>query len=165
MSNAPDSAYAFSFNTLKGKTLDLAEFRGKPLVIVNTASKCGFTPQYKGLVALSKARAKDGLTVLGVPSNDFGKQEPGTAQEIQEFCDIRYGVDFPLTEKVKVTGPEAHPLFRWIAAKGGFLARPHWNFYKYLIGPDGQLVDWFSSLTSPSSKRFNAAVEKLIAAK
>jgi glutathione peroxidase len=158
----PDSAHAFTFNTLRGAPLPLAEFAGRPIVIVNTASKCGFTPQYAGLVALSKAHKSDGLVVLGVPSNDFGGQEPGGADEIQSFCDIRYGVDFPLTEKVHVTGPQAHPLFRWIAAKGGFLAKPHWNFYKYLIGRDGALIDWFSSVTAPDSKRFQRAVDQLI---
>jgi glutathione peroxidase len=164
MTDKSDSAHAFSFKTLKGGTLDLAGFAGRPFIVVNTASKCGFTPQYSGLVELSKTYKAKGLTVVGVPSNDFGRQEPGSAQEIQEFCDLRYGVDFPLTEKVHVVGPDAHPLFRWIAAKGGFLARPHWNFYKYLIGPDGSLVDWFSSVTSPGSKRFVSAVEKVIAA-
>jgi glutathione peroxidase len=157
-----DSAHAFTFNTLKGQPLPLSQFAGRPVVIVNTASKCGFTPQYAGLVALSKAYQAQGLVVLGAPSNDFGRQEPGSASEIQEFCDLRYGVDFPLTEKVHVIGPQAHPLFRWIADKGGFIARPHWNFYKYLIGRDGSLVDWFSSVTAPGSKRFITAIERLV---
>ncbi len=157
-----DSAHAFSFTSLEGKDLPLKQFAGHPIVIVNTASKCGFTPQYAGLETLWQAKRDKGLIVLGVPSNDFGNQEPGSASEIKGFCEVRYGVDFPLTEKVHVTGAEAHPLFRWIGAKGGFLARPHWNFYKYLIGPDGRLVDWFSSITAPGSRRFTRAVEKLI---
>jgi glutathione peroxidase len=159
---SPDSAYAFTFQSLEGKPLPLSEFAGKPMVIVNTASKCGFTPQYAGLEALWKAKRDKGLVVLGVPSNDFAGQEPGDASEIKSFCELRFGVDFPLTEKVHVTGPEAHPLFKWIGAKGGFLAKPHWNFYKYLIGPDGTLVDWFSSVTAPGSARFAKAVDKLI---
>jgi glutathione peroxidase len=158
----PDSAYAFAFQSLEGKPMPLAAFRGKPMVIVNTASKCGFTPQYKGLEELWQAKRDKGLVVLGVPSNDFGAQEPGSASEIKSFCELRFGVDFPLTEKVRVTGADAHPLFKWIAAKGGFLARPHWNFYKYLIGPDGRLVDWFSSVTAPGSAKFTKAVDKLL---
>jgi glutathione peroxidase len=160
--NSTDTAHAFSFKSLEGKPLNLSEFAGKPMVIVNTASKCGFTPQYQGLEILWRAKRDKGLVVLGVPSNDFGKQEPGTAAEIKNFCEVRYGVDFPLTEKVPVTGPEAHPLFKWIAAKRGFLARPHWNFYKYLIDRDGKLVDWFSSITAPGSARFTQAVDRLL---
>jgi glutathione peroxidase len=156
------SAHGFVFKSLEGKALPLSDFAGKPMVVVNTASKCGFTPQYAGLEALWRSHRDRGLIVLGVPSNDFGGQEPGTADEIHDFCEVRYGVDFPLTEKVHVTGPEAHPLFRWIAAQGGFIARPHWNFYKYLIGPDGKLVDWFSSVTAPNSSRFVSAVERLL---
>jgi glutathione peroxidase len=157
-----DSAYAFSFKSLEGKPMPLAQYAGKPMVIVNTASKCGFTPQYKGLEALWQANRDKGLVVLGVPSNDFGGQEPGTHDEIKSFCELRFGVDFPLTEKVAVTGADAHPLFKWIAEKGGFLGRPHWNFYKYLIGPDGRFVDWYSSITAPGSARFTKAVEKLM---
>jgi len=158
----PESAHVFSFKSLEGKPLNLADFSGRPMVIVNTASKCGFTPQYEGLEALWKAKRDKGLVVLGVPSNDFGKQEPGSASEIKSFCQVRFGVDFPLTEKVKVTGADAHPLFKWIGAQGGFLAKPHWNFYKYLIGPDGKFVDWFSSITSPGSGRFTKAVDRLL---
>jgi glutathione peroxidase len=158
----PISAHAFTFKSLEGKPLPLSDFAGKPMVIVNTASKCGFTPQYQGLEALWKAKRDRGLVVLGVPSNDFGNQEPGSASDIKSFCEVRFGVDFPLTEKVPVTGPDAHPLFKWIGAQGGFLAKPHWNFYKYLIGPDGRFVDWFSSITAPGSSRFTAAVDKLL---
>ena len=157
-----DSAHAFTFNSLEGKPLPLAQYAGKPMIIVNTASKCGFTPQYKGLEALWQANRDKGLVVLGVPSNDFGGQEPGSHDEIKSFCELRFGVDFPLTEKVSVTGAGAHPLFKWIAEKGGFLGRPHWNFYKYLIGPDGRFVDWYSSITAPGSGRFTKAVEKLM---
>jgi glutathione peroxidase len=161
MANATKgSAHAFSFHSLEGKPLPLSEFAGKPLLVVNTASKCGFTPQYKGLDALWQANRARGLVVLGVPCNDFGGQEPGNSEEIATFCERRFGVDFPLTEKVHVKGDEAHPLFRWLVAEGA--GRPRWNFYKYLIGPDGQLVDWFSSVTSPSSGRFTKAIERLI---
>ena len=159
-----DSAHAFTFKSLEGKPMPLSQYAGKPMVIVNTASKCGFTPQYKGLEALWQANRDKGLVVLGVPSNDFGGQEPGTHDEIKSFCEVRYGVDFPLTEKVPVTGADAHPLFKWIAEKGGFLGRPHWNFYKYLITRDGNLAAWFASSTRPDSRRFETAVSRLIAA-
>ncbi|HLG86231.1 MAG TPA: glutathione peroxidase [Alphaproteobacteria bacterium] len=161
MAETSDTAHAFSFKSLEGKPLPLSAFKGKPLLIVNTASKCGFTPQYQGLEELWRATRDRGLVVLGVPCNDFGGQEPGSAQEIATFCEVRFGVDFPLTEKVHVKGDEAHPLFRWLVAKGA--GRPRWNFYKYLIDRDGNFVDWFSSMTSPKSGRFQKAVEKLLA--
>jgi glutathione peroxidase len=162
MTEIPDSAHGFSFKSLEGKPLPLSQFAGHPLLIVNTASKCGFTPQYEGLEALWKARRDSGLIVLGVPSNDFGNQEPGSAEDIKSFCQVRFGVDFPLTEKVQVIGANAHPLFQWIEKKAGFIGRPHWNFYKYLIGPDGRFVDWFSSLTKPDSPRINKAIDGLV---
>jgi glutathione peroxidase len=158
----PDTVYDFTLETLQGKPLPLSQFRGKPIVIVNTASKCGFTPQYKGLEQVWKDNKDKGLVVIGVPSNDFGKQEPGSADEIQSFCEINYGVDFPIAAKVPVSGSSAHPLFKWMGDQGGFLARPRWNFYKYLIGRDGRLVTWFSSLTAPDSGKFKSAVEKIV---
>jgi glutathione peroxidase len=157
------SAYDFSFQTLQSKNFALKDLAGRPLVIVNTASKCGFTPQYKGLEALWRASKEDGLMVIGVPSNDFGKQEPGSHEEIASFCELNYGVDFPMMAKVHVKGPQAHPFFKWAGAEGGFLAKPKWNFFKYLIGKDGQLTEWFSSLTSPDSTKFKSAVAKMLA--
>jgi glutathione peroxidase len=156
------SAYDFSFETLQGKPYPLKDLSGRPLVIVNTASKCGFTPQYKGLEALWRAHKDSGLVVIGVPSNDFAGQEPGGSDEIASFCELNYGVDFPMMAKVHVKGPEAHPFFKWAGGEGGFLARPKWNFFKYLIGKDGQLVDWFSSITAPDSGKFKAATAKLL---
>ena len=156
------TAYDFEFSTLRGERLDLARFAGLPLLVVNTASKCGFTPQYAGLSDVWKRHAADGLVVIGVPSNDFGQQEPGSSDEIASFCAINYGVDFPMTAKVHVRGPDAHPLFRWLAAEGGFLSRPRWNFYKYLIGRDGRLKHWFASPTKPGSARFGRAVRDVI---
>jgi len=155
-------AYDFSFRTLQGKDYPLAALTGRPLVVVNTASKCGFTPQYKGLEALWRARKESGLVVIGVPSNDFGAQEPGNADEISSFCELNYGVDFPMMEKVRVKGPEAHPFFKWAGKEGGFMAAPKWNFFKYLIGKDGALADWFSSITAPDSGKFLKAVEKIV---
>ena len=156
------TAYDFAFTSLKGEPMPLSDFAGRPLLIVNTASKCGFTPQYKELEAIWRKYADEGLVVLGVPSNDFANQEPGNAAEIANFCEINFGVDFPLTEKVHVTGAGAHPLFKWLGAHGGLLSKPRWNFYKYLIGPDGELRCWFTSVTSPGSGRLRRAVKRTV---
>lgn len=156
---AAGDAYAFSFTTIDGKPLPLADFRGKAVLVVNTASQCGFTPQYQQLQALWDSYRDRGLVVLGAPSNDFGGQEPGSAGEIKDFCETNFRVSFPLTDKVKVTGDGAHPFYRWAADEMGFTAKPRWNFHKYLIDANGRLVDWFSSVTDPSSSRVVKAVE------
>ena len=156
------SAFDFSFRALDGTPLPLRNFAGRPLLVVNTASKCGFTPQYEGLEDIATRFRGRGLVVLGVPSNDFAGQEPGTPEDIAAFCASNYHIDFPLTEKVHVRGPEVDPLFRWLAAEGGFLSRPRWNFYKYLIGRDGGLKRWFTSLTRPDSAKFVRAIEALV---
>ncbi len=143
-------------------TLPLAQFKGQPLLVVNTASRCGFTPQYAHIQSLWRANRDKGLVVLGVPSNDFGGQEPGDSAAIANFCTNTYGVDFPLVAKAHVRGPQAHPLFQWLARQGGFLSRPRWNFYKYVIGRDGELHDWFSSITSPATGRFLRAVDHVL---
>ncbi len=153
------SAYDYSFTTLKGEPYPLAQHQGKPMVVVNTASKCGFTPQYAGLQALTK-KFPD-LVIIGVPCNDFGKQEPGSADEIGSFCELNYGVSFPMMSKETTKGPDAHPFFRWVAGEAGFFAKPRWNFYKYLINRKGELEDYFISTTSPSAKRFTNALELL----
>jgi glutathione peroxidase len=155
------SAYDFSFETLQGKPFPLKNLAGTPLVIVNTASKCGFTPQYKALQAVWKQYHPAGLTVIGVPSNDFANQEPGSNAEISTFCEINYGVDFPMMSKVHVKGDAAHPFFKWVVQEAGFLAKPRWNFFKYLINKNGELEDWFASLTKPDSKKFTAEIQKL----
>jgi glutathione peroxidase len=157
------SAYDFEFERIGGGPLALSQFAGRPMVIVNTASKCGFTPQYRALQDLWRARKDEGLVVLGVPCNDFGGQEPGDAAAIATFCERNYGVDFPLTAKVHVRGDQRHPLFAWLAAEGGGLSCPRWNFYKYLIGRDGRLSNWFGSLTSPRARRFDRAVGRILA--
>ena len=156
------TAFDFEFNSLRGQPLPLNAFKGHPLLIVNTASKCGFTPQYKGLEAVWQKYKDEGLVVLGVPSNDFANQEPGGADEIATFCEMNFGVDFPLTAKVSVKGSDAHPLFKWIGAQGGFLSKPRWNFYKYLIGRDGKLKTWFASTTAPESAKFEKAISELV---
>ena len=146
-----------------GGPLDAAQFRGRVVLVVNTASKCGFTPQYEGLEALWRVYRDRGLVVLGVPSNDFGAQEPGTNSDVTSFCRLSYGVDFPLMEKQTVTGGGAHPLYRWAAERTGPLGTPRWNFHKLLIGRDGRLVDWFSSMTAPDATRLRSAIDKALA--
>jgi len=156
------SAYDYILPRLAGGKLDLADYRGRPMLIANTASKCGFTPQYAALQQLWDEYRTRGLIVIGVPSNDFGRQEPGTEAEIAGFCQTNYGVGFPMAGKLPVSGRQAHPLFRWLAEQGGILARPRWNFYKYVVGRDGHLLDWFATITRPDSARVRAALEKAL---
>jgi glutathione peroxidase len=156
------TAWDFSFVGIDGQPLPLAQYRGQAVLIVNTASQCGFTPQYKGLEALAEKYQERGLVVIGVPSNDFGQQEPGSSTEIKQFCQTTFGIRFPLTEKVKVVGGDAHPFYQWAARELGPLAKPRWNFHKYLIAPDGHLADWFSSVTAPESNRLVKALEDVL---
>lgn len=153
------TAYDFSLTSIDGTSLDLAGFKGRPLLIVNTASQCGFTPQYAALQALWDAYKGEGLVVIGVPSNDFGRQEPGSNAEISTFCETRFGVTFPMVQKRHVRGADADPLFKWLAREAGFAGRPWWNFTKYVIGRDGTLVDWFACITPPESRRIRRAIE------
>jgi glutathione peroxidase len=154
------SAYDFSFETIDGAALPLAQYKGKAVLVVNTASFCGFTPQYGQLEALWKAKRDRGLVVLGVPSNDFGQQEPGSAKEIKEFCESKYDVDFPLATKVDVIGPNAHPFYKWAAAAKG---APRWNFHKYLLNSRGELVAAFDSKVRPDDPAVLAAIDGLLA--
>ena len=138
------NAHDFDFTTIDGLPLPLARFRGKLLLVVNTASECGYTPQYAGLEKLWQEQRGRGLVVLGVPCNDFGAQEPGSEAEIGAFCQKNYGVTFPLTGKYEVKGKAAHPFYRWAGEQAGAAGRPKWNFHKYLIGRDGEFLDWFA---------------------
>ena len=159
------SLYDFSANTLSGQTASLAEYRGKVLLIVNTSSKCGFTPQYKGLEALHEAYKDQGLVVLGFPCNQFGAQEPGSADEIGAFCEKNYGVTFQLFEKVDVNGENAHPLFDFLKKNApGVLGTEgiKWNFTKFLVGKDGNVYDRYASTTAPESMKQD--IEKLLSA-
>ena len=153
------TAHDFSFRGLRGGTIALGDFAGRPVLIVNTASRCGLTPQYQGLQALWRRYRGRGLTVLGVPSNDFGAQEPGSEAEIASFCETNYGVDFPMTAKEPVLGPQAHPFYRWVVAQAGEAAAPRWNFHKYLISAAGELAESFGSRTTPEDADLNAAIE------
>mgnify|MGYP006184923093 FL=1 len=157
-----NSAYDFTFTSIEGAALPLSKFSGKALLVVNTASFCGFTKQYNDLQTLWKRYEDKGLVVLGIPSNDFGQQEPGTALEIKNFCEINFDTDFPMTTKEHVKGPFAHPFYKWAASKKGAVAKPRWNFHKYLISTDGSLIDWFSSPTSPLSNRLIRSVEAVL---
>src|SRR5437763_10991247 len=137
------TAYAFSFPALDGSGIRLADYAGKPILIVNTASLCGYTPQYTGLQELWTRFSARGLTIVGVPSNDFGGQEPGSAEDIQKTAHNDYGVTFPIAAKAQVKGPAAHPFYRWAAAERP-LETPRWNFHKYLIGRDGRIAAVFA---------------------
>ena len=153
----------FTLSTPQGAPLPLSDYAGRPMLVVNTASRCGFTPQYQGLQELWTEYGPRGLVVLGVPSNDFGGQEPGTDAEIGAFCTMRFAATFPLAAKAHVRGPEAVPLFRWLAGEAGVLGQPRWNFFKYLIGRDGRFDTWFASVTKPGSARLRQAVERSLA--
>jgi len=152
------TAHGFTFESIDGGPLPLSQFKGRPVLVVNTASFCGFTPQYTGLEKLWRDYKDKGLTVIGVPSNDFGQQEPGTAQEIKTFCET-YDVSFPLAEKQVVIGANAHPFWRWVAAELGEGAAPRWNFHKYLIDGEGKLVGAWPSRVTPESREIRSAVE------
>ena len=153
------SAHDFSFPAIDGGTLRLADLKGKPILVVNTASECGYTPQYAGLEKLWRTYRERGLVVLGVPSNDFGAQEPGAEPAIKSFCQTNYGVDFPLTAKQTVIGGKAHPFYRWIAAELGEDAAPKWNFHKYLVAPDGSLAGLWPSAVDPLDRKIITAIE------
>ncbi len=129
---------------------------------MNTASRCGLTPQYEGLESLWSAYKDKGLVVLGVPSNDFGAQEPGSESEIQSFCTTNFGVDFPMTAKAEVTGPDAHPFYQWAKGELGEEAQPKWNFHKILVGKDGRLVRGFGSRTEPSDPELRQAIDSVL---
>jgi glutathione peroxidase len=153
------TAYAFEFTGLDGKPIRLADNAGKPILVVNTASQCGYTPQFTGLQELWTRFHARGLMILGVPSNDFGGQEPGGAAEIMETASGHYGVKFPIAAKAAVKGANAHPFFKWAASERP-LETPKWNFHKYLIGDDGHIAASFASEVEPTDTRVMTAVAK-----
>jgi glutathione peroxidase len=154
----------FTATTLAGREQPLSEYAGKVVLVVNTASRCGFTPQYAGLEELWETYRDRGLVVLGFPCNQFGAQEPGTAEEIGEFCSLNYGVSFPMFAKVDVNGPGAHPLWTWLRQeKGGVLGDAiKWNFTKFLVGKDGQVIRRHAPTTTPA--QLTAEIEEALAA-
>jgi glutathione peroxidase len=156
------TAYAFSFPALGGGDIKLADYTGQPMLIVNTASMCGFTPQYAGLQELWTEFHQRGLMMLGVPSNDFGGQEPGGPSDIKETAQHQYGVTFPMAAKVSVKGPNAHPFYKW-AAEIRPRETPGWNFHKYLIGRDGAIAAVFPSAVEPGDTRVKTAIARVLA--
>ena len=157
------TAYGFSFESLKGERISLAAHAGKPVLIVNTASQCGFTPQYTGLQQLWTQFRERGLMVIGVPSNDFGGQEPGGATEIAQTTDSTYHITFPIAAKTVVKGPNAHPFYKW-AAQERPIDLPGWNFHKYLIGRDGYIAEVFSTRVDPADTRIVTAIARQLTA-
>jgi glutathione peroxidase len=157
------TAYAFSFPALAGGDIHLADYSGRPLMVVNTASLCGFTPQYAGLQELWTEFRDRGFVIVGVPSNDFGGQEPGGPAEIAETAQHQYGVTFPIAAKAIVKGPDAHPFYRW-AAEARPNDVPRWNFHKYLIGRDGYIADVFPEKVTPDDTRIKTAIARTLAA-
>jgi glutathione peroxidase len=155
---AEPTLYDFTLTGLDGKPMPLSQFKGKVVLLVNTASQCGYTPQYEGLEAVWEANKDKGLVIVGVPSNDFGGQEPGSNTEIATFCKLNYGVTFPLTDKSVVKGADAIPVYKWAGDQAGFLGRPSWNFHKYLFGRDGKFIDWFSTATKPDGPKIGKAL-------
>ncbi|MFT6065597.1 MAG: glutathione peroxidase [Paraglaciecola sp.] len=155
------SIYNIKINNLQGKAIDLSAYKNKSLLFVNVASKCGFTPQYKDLEELHQTY-QDDLVVIGVPCNQFGKQEPGNSDEIEEFCQVNYGVSFLITEKIDVKGDEQHPLYAWLTNKslnGKKSSSVKWNFQKYMVDKEGKLIDYYFSLTKPLSSKITKNIK------
>jgi len=155
-------AYDFEFNDLDGSVLSLSEFKNNIILVINVASQCGFTKQYEDMQNIWEKYQKIGLVVIGIPSNDFGSQEPGNNKEIKIFCKSRFGITFPMTEKVKVKGQDAHPFYKWAEENYGKAAVPKWNFHKIIINKNGKISETFSSITNPSNKKFTKVLEKLL---
>ena len=141
----------FTIESISGETINLSDYKSKVVLLVNTASKCGFTPQYSGLQKIYERYKNDGLVVLGVPTNDFN-QEFSKDSDVKEFCEIRFGVEFPMSSIQPIRGDNAHPIYKWIKSNVSVIGQPRWNFHKFLIGKDGKIINWFSSMTSPTSE-------------
>lgn len=159
-----NGAHDYSFASIEGAPLPLSQFKGQPILLVNTASFCGYTHQYEGLQTLWERYREAGLIVLGVPSNQFGAQEPGSEAEIKHFCTLNFDITFPMTEKQLVRGDDAHPLYRWAREEGGGAAEPRWNFHKILIAADGSYAGTWPTQTEPLSQEVVGAVEALLKA-
>ncbi len=157
------SAYDFEFSAIDGAPMKLSDWRGQPLLVVNSASLCGFTKQYAGLQELWQRYEREGLVVIAVPSNDFGEQEPDAEGEIQTFCQGVFGVTFPIASKNPIVGENAHPFYKWAADAMGPVGVPTWNFHKYLVGRDGMLLRSFPTKLSPTSSEMVSWIEKALA--
>jgi len=154
-------AHEFKFIGIEGQLIKLSDYKEKVIIVVNVASRCGFTKQYEGLQNLWTKYKTNNLIVIGVPTNDF-KQEPGSNKDIKDFCETNFNINFPITEKVKVLGENAHPFYKWAKENYGYSAIPKWNFHKIIIGKDGKVIETFASITDPSSKKFVNFIEKKI---
>ena len=154
-------AYDYSFNGIEGGQINLSDYKDKVIVVVNVASRCGYTPQYEDLQTLYNDYKNKDVIVIGVPTNNF-KQEPGTNDQIKDFCETNFGISFPMTEKINVIGANSHPFYKWARNDFGMSAIPKWNFHKIVIGKNGKIEDTFASFTKPTSKKFLRLIEKLI---
>jgi len=157
------SAFDFSFeNAFNDEKIELSEYKNKVVMIVNTASECGFTNQYKNMENLWQQYKEKDFVIIAVPSNDFGKQEPGDIKKICEFVNTQYGVTFPVTEKNVVKGKDAHPFYEWANSKAGMMGSPKWNFHKYIIDKNGNFVEWYTSSTKPDSEKVKKKIDELL---
>jgi len=163
MTSTQQNAHSYAFKKISGDALELSELKGKVLLVVNTASKCGFTGQYAGLQNLHEKYAEKGLVVIGVPSGDFAGQEFTEEEQVKNFTDEKFEISFPLTEIAHVKGKDAHPFYKWANKQAGFLAGPKWNFHKYVIGKDGNFVQSFGSATKPESQKIVEVIEQELA--
>ena len=154
-------AYDFSFNGIDGEEIKLSEYRNKVIIVVNVASRCGYTPQYQSLQNLWQNYKNKDLVVIGIPTNNF-RQEPGSNSEIKNFCKTNFGINFPMSEKIDVLGKNAHPFYIWAKENYGIGAIPKWNFHKIIIGKNGKIIDTFASFTKPDSTKFISKIEKEI---
>ena len=154
--------FDLNIKSLEGTNIELSEYKNNAVLLVNVASNCGFTKQYADLQKLWETYNDKGLIVMGVPSNQFGSQEPGTNEEIKKFCEVNFNVNFPMTDKVEVKGENAHPIYLWAKENFGKSAVPKWNFHKILINIDGEIQETYSSLTSPTSKKITNEIEKIL---
>jgi len=154
--------FDLNVKSIEGNNIELSEYKNKAILLVNVASNCGFTKQYANLQELWLKYKKNGLIVLGVPSNQFGGQEPGTNDEIKKFCEVNFNVNFPMTDKVEVKGENAHPIYLWAKKNFGNSAIPKWNFHKILINKEGKIQNTYSSLTSPNSNKITSEIEKIL---
>ena len=154
--------FDLNIKSIDGNNIELSEYKNKAVLVVNVASNCGFTKQYSDLQDLWEKYNKNGLIVLGVPSNQFGSQEPGTNDEIKKFCEVNFNVNFPMTDKVEVKGENAHQIYLWAKKNYGKSAVPKWNFHKILINTEGKVQNTYSSLTSPKSNKITSEIEKIL---
>ena len=154
--------FDFEITSLEGENIDLSKYKNNAVLLVNVASNCGFTKQYGDLQKIWDLYKDQGLLVLGVPSNQFGNQEPGTNEDIKKFCKVNFNINFPMTDKIKVKGEDAHEIYKWAVTNYGNSAEPKWNFHKILIDKEGKIVDVYTSFTRPTSKKIVSEIEKIL---